>query len=68
VEVLEVFSNQEEKNMPVTEIKPIRPTQAIFNEKDAQKFDNYANQVTKTKSVGMDRMRQMMREFKEKRK
>lgn len=61
-------SNQEEKNMPVTEIKPIRPTQAIFNEKDAQKFDNYANQVAKTKSVGMDRMRQMMREFKEQRK
>ncbi|MEC0235489.1 hypothetical protein P4H71_14255 [Paenibacillus kribbensis] len=54
--------------MPVTEIKPIRPTQAIFNEKDAQKFDNYANQVAKTKSVGMDRMRQMMREFKEQRK
>lgn len=49
--------------MHVTEIKPIRPTTAMVSEREAQKFDNYATQISQTKSVGMDRMREMMREF-----
>lgn len=60
--------SKEEKNMPVTQIKPIRPTKAVINESDAQRFDNYANQTKKTESVGMNRMREMMKEFREKNK
>lgn len=61
--------NKEENDMAVTQIKPIRPTRATFyTEQEAQKFENYASQIKKTESVGMDRMREMMREFKEKRK
>jgi|GEM_PF-4282049 len=55
---------REEKNMPLTEVKPIRPTKAVINKSDAQSFDNYANQTKKTESVGMNRMREMMNEFK----
>lgn len=45
--------------------KPIRPTKAIFtNEMDYKDFVEYAVSTTKTKSVGVDKMREMMREFK----
>lgn len=45
--------------------KPIRPTKAIFtNEMDYKDFVEYAARTTKTKSVGMDKMREMLREFK----
>ncbi|WP_181429855.1 hypothetical protein [Paenibacillus illinoisensis] len=50
----------------VTEIKPIRPTKAVIEESQAQKFDSYAKQIKKTESVGMNRMREMMKEFREK--
>ncbi|PYY28380.1 hypothetical protein PIL02S_03536 [Paenibacillus illinoisensis] len=58
---------KEEKDMAaVTEIKPIRPTKAVIEESQAQKFDSYAKQIKKTESVGMNRMREMMKEFREK--
>jgi hypothetical protein len=60
--------DKEEKTMPVTEIKPIRPTTANYSKEDVQKFDNYATENKKTQSVGMNKMREMMREFREKRK
>ncbi|MFM9278048.1 hypothetical protein [Paenibacillus jiagnxiensis] len=61
--------HKEDEEMPVTGIKPIRPTKTVFkNEQAAQKFENYASQVKKTESVGMNRMREMMQNFKEKRK
>jgi hypothetical protein len=69
LEVYVMTENKEENDMAVTQIKPIRPTRATFyTEQEAQKFENYASQIKKTESVGMDRMREMMREFKEKRK
>lgn len=55
--------------MVVKEIKPIRPTKAVFeDEKDVQRISNYATQSQKTQSVGMDRMRDMMGDFKQKKK
>lgn len=45
--------------------KPIRPTKAIFtNEMKYKDFVEYAVSSCKTKSVGMDKMRKMMKEFK----
>ncbi|WP_313641100.1 hypothetical protein MHH52_20680 [Paenibacillus sp. FSL K6-0276] len=61
--------NKEEDKMSVAQIKPIRPTKATFkDDREAQKFENYASQMKKTESVGMDKMRQMMEDFKKKRK
>lgn len=61
--------NKEEDPMSVAQVKPIRPTKANFkNEQEAQKFEVYASQIKKTESVGMDRVRQMMEDFKKKRK
>lgn len=61
--------NEEEDKMSVTQVKPIRPTKANFkNEKDAEKFEVYASQIKKTESVGMNKVRQMMEDFKKKRK
>ncbi|WP_158297319.1 hypothetical protein [Paenibacillus antibioticophila] len=54
--------------MPITEIKPIRPTKSMVNDNRAKKIHNYATQTEKTQSVGMDRIREMMGNFKEKRK
>jgi hypothetical protein len=52
-----------------TATKPIRPTKVNFESStEEQKFVNYANQNTKTESVGMDRIREMMNKHQEKRK
>lgn len=41
--------------------KPIRPTKAMFsNEMDYKDFVEYAVNSSKTKSVGMDKMREMI--------
>jgi hypothetical protein len=48
-----------------TAIKPIRPTVIEFEEKDEmEKFLNYATSMTKDKSAGMERVRQMMKDHK----
>ncbi|WP_339193976.1 hypothetical protein MKY95_19405 [Paenibacillus sp. FSL P4-0176] len=45
--------------------KPIRPTKVIFtNEMEYKDFVEYAVSSSKTKSVGMDKMRKLMKEFK----
>jgi hypothetical protein len=52
-----------------TATKPIRPTKVNFESStEKQKFENYANQNTKTESVGMDHIREMMNKHQEKRK
>ncbi|PZT57451.1 hypothetical protein [Paenibacillus silvae] len=45
-------------------VRPIQPTKAVINESDAQRFDNYAKQMKKTESIGMNKMREMMKEFR----
>lgn len=45
--------------------KPIRPTKATFtNEMEYKDFVEYAVSSNKTKSVGMEKMRELMKEFK----
>lgn len=54
--------------MVITTTKPIKPTVAHFdNEDEEQKFMDYALQAKKTESVGMDRMREQIRQHKDKR-
>jgi hypothetical protein len=49
----------------ITDIKPIRPTNIEFESEDEmQEFINYATSKTKTKSPGLDRLRQLMKEHK----
>lgn len=55
--------------MPTAATKPIRPTKASFNSsEEKQKFIDYATQTKKTESVGMDKVREMVRNHREKRK
>jgi hypothetical protein len=54
--------------MAVTEIKPIRPTMSNVSEKRAREIHDYATRPHKTQSVGMERIREMMKNFEEKRK
>ncbi|MNO03479.1 hypothetical protein D3C81_2242020 [compost metagenome] len=62
------MSDKEVNKMPVTQIKPIRPTKTVIYNENAQKFENYATQIKKTNTVGMKRMREMMSNFTERRK
>ncbi|WP_186331649.1 hypothetical protein [Paenibacillus xylanexedens] len=51
--------------MAAKEVRPIRPTKVMFtNEMKYKDFVEYAVSSSKTKSVGMDKMRKMMKEFK----
>ncbi|SUA70312.1 Uncharacterised protein [Paenibacillus polymyxa] len=47
-------------------IKEIRPTVAQLDFKSYNEFIDYASSTEKTKSVGMDRMREMMQQHKSK--
>ncbi|GAA4881732.1 hypothetical protein GCM10023310_72240 [Paenibacillus vulneris] len=52
----------------VIPIKPIRPTQIFFNSnKEKAQFEKYISSSEKTESIGMEKMREKMKEFKEKR-
>lgn len=52
--------------MEAKEVRHIRPTKVIFsNEMDYKDFVEYAVRSSKTKSVGIDKMREMMKEFKD---
>ncbi len=45
--------------------KPIHPTNLEFeNKEEMQKFINYATSKEKTKSEGLDRMRELMKNHK----
>ncbi|WP_162848351.1 hypothetical protein [Paenibacillus nanensis] len=55
--------------MPQTATKPIRATRITFATSDEKKsFEQYAIQREKTNSVGMNRMREMIRDHKDNRK
>ncbi|QNR65489.1 hypothetical protein IAQ67_16515 [Paenibacillus peoriae] len=45
-------------------VKPIRPTVVNLATDDYDEFNRYAKSTEKTKSVGMDRMREMMKQHK----
>ncbi|MBE7896221.1 hypothetical protein G7L40_20035 [Paenibacillus polymyxa] len=52
--------------MKEVKIKEIRPTVAQLDFKSYNEFIDYASSTEKTKSVGMDRMREMMQQHKSK--
>ncbi|MCU6709388.1 hypothetical protein M6D81_11800 [Paenibacillus sp. J5C_2022] len=55
--------------MPQVETKPIRPTRITFASSDEKmNFVNNATKSEKTKTVGMDKVRRMVRDHKDNRK
>lgn len=45
-------------------IKPIRPIKVKLNDQAYEQFNDYATCTEKTQSIGMDKMRQLMTEFR----
>lgn len=55
--------------MPTVTTKPIRPTRVNFNSSEEKKrFIEYADQSKRTESLDMDRIREMVKNHKDKRK
>ncbi|MCR8641557.1 hypothetical protein NV379_02705 [Paenibacillus sp. N1-5-1-14] len=62
-----IMINHKVDDEVVTVSKPIRPTTAIFGSStDKKEFDCYAMQQKKTESVGMDNIREMIRDYHDK--